>query len=132
MTWKEGLNIWVWNSPGEFNATLHSWTKSGFIDSKRKPDFLLEIVKNEAERSEIFGEMLVFLSDYKQLWIAYPKKSSKKYKAIINRDSGWGELGLLDFEGVRQIASDEDRSALRFRKTKYITTMNRKFSTKDQ
>ncbi|MDG1276314.1 MAG: hypothetical protein P8O16_03470 [Algoriphagus sp.] len=76
--------------------------------------------------------MLAFLSDDQQLWIAYPKKTSKKYKATINRDSGWGELEAHDFEGVRQIAIDEDWSALRFRKIKYIKTMNRKFSTKDQ
>jgi hypothetical protein len=91
MTWKEGLNIWVWNSPGEFNATLHSSSKSGLIDSSQKPDFLLGFVKNEAELSEFSGKILVFLSDDQQLRIAYRKKSSKKYKAIINRDSGWGE-----------------------------------------
>lgn len=89
-------------------------------------------VKSSEELNEILKQMLAFLSDDQQLWIAYPKKTSKKYKATINRDSGWGELEAHDFEGVRQIAIDEDWSALRFRKIKYIKTMNRKFSTKDQ
>ncbi len=132
MTWKEGLNIRVWNSPEEFDATLHSWKEKRLLDTSRKPDFLLGFVKNEAELIEVFGKMLVFLSEDQQVWIAYPKKRSKKYKATINRDSGWGELGSHDFEGVRQIAIDEDWSALRFRKIKYIKTMIRKFSTKDQ
>jgi hypothetical protein len=132
MTWKEGLNIQVWNSPEEFDPIFQSWTKSGFIDPSKNPDFLLGFVKSSGELSEILKQMLVFLSDDQQLWIAYPKKTSKKYKATINRDSGWGELGSNDFEGVRQIAIDEDWSALRFRKIKYIKTMNRKFSTKNQ
>jgi hypothetical protein len=78
MTWKEGLSIQIWNSTEEFDDSLHSWTKSGIIHCSRKPDFLMGFVKNEAELSEVFGEMLVFLSDDQQLWNAYPKKSSKK------------------------------------------------------
>lgn len=132
MTWKEGLNIRVWNSPEEFDATLQSWIKSGFIESGKNPDFLLGFIKSSAELSEVLKQMLPFVADDQQLWIAYPKKTSKKYKATINRDSGWGELGAHDFEGVRQIAIDEDWSALRFRRIKFIKTMNRKFSTKDQ
>ncbi|HAH36603.1 MAG TPA: hypothetical protein DCL81_08800 [Algoriphagus sp.] len=66
------------------------------------------------------------------LWMAYPKGSSKRYQVKINRDSGWGILGKYDFEGVRQIAINEDWSALRFRNTKFIKTLTRKFSTKDQ
>jgi len=132
MTWKEGLNIQVWNTPEEFDTTLQLWMNEGSINPSLKPDFLLGFVKSEVELSEVLKQMLPFISDDQQLWIAYPKKSSKKYNASINRDSGWGELGAHDFEGVRQIAIDEDWSALRFRKIKYIKTMNRKFSTKDQ
>ena len=59
------------------------------------------------------------------LWLAYPKKSSKKYRSEINRDSGWITLGDAGFEGVRQIAIDEDWSALRFRNVKFIKSMKR-------
>jgi len=132
MTWKEGLNIQVWNSPEEFESTLQSWKKASLIDSTKEPDFLLGFVKSGEELSEVFKEMLDFISADQQVWIAYPKQSSKKYKASINRDSGWGELGAEDLETVRQIAIDADWSALRFRKINYIKTMTRKFSTKDQ
>ena len=67
-----------------------------------------------------------------QIWLAYPKGTFKRYKAQINRDSGWKYLGEFDVEGVRKIAINEDWSALRFRKRKYIKVMNRKFSVKDQ
>ncbi len=34
-------------------------------------------------------------------------------------------LGKLGFEGVRQVAIDEDWSALRFRRVEFIKTMSR-------
>lgn len=60
------------------------------------------------------------------LWFAYPKKSSKKYSSEITRDQGWGVLGDYNLEPVRQIAIDEDWSALRFRKVHFISSMSRK------
>jgi hypothetical protein len=59
------------------------------------------------------------------VWFAYPKGSSKKYKCEFNRDTGWNVLGELGFEPVRQVAIDEDWSALRFRRTEYIKSMTR-------
>ncbi len=60
------------------------------------------------------------------VWIAYPKASSKKYTCAFNRDTGFGILGKYGFEGVRQVAIDEDWSALRFRKVNYIKNITRK------
>jgi hypothetical protein len=59
------------------------------------------------------------------LWFAYPKGTSKKYTCDFNRDTGWQIVGDHGFEGVRQVAIDEDWSALRFRRTKFIKTMTR-------
>jgi hypothetical protein len=59
------------------------------------------------------------------LWFAYPKGTSKKYRCAINRDTGWEALGAEGFEPVRQVAIDEDWSALRFRRTEFIKTLRR-------
>ncbi len=59
------------------------------------------------------------------LWVCYPKKSSKKYTCEFNRDTGWDEFGKFDLEGVRQVAIDEDWSALRFRKIDFIKNFKR-------
>lgn len=59
------------------------------------------------------------------IWICYPKGSSKKYKCEFNRDTGWTVLGTLGFEPVRQVAVDDDWSALRFRRVNYIKTLTR-------
>ncbi len=60
------------------------------------------------------------------LWICYPKKSSKKYKSPITRDEGWDPVIDLGWEGVRQIAIDDDWSALRFRPREAIKNYTRK------
>lgn len=62
------------------------------------------------------------------IWIAYPKGSSKRYTCDFNRDTGWEVLGKLGFEPVRQVAIDEDWSALRFRRVDFIKTMTRSFA----
>lgn len=59
------------------------------------------------------------------IWICYPKGSSKKYKCEFNRDTGWTVLGELGFEPVRQVAVDDDWSALRFRRVSFIKTITR-------
>ncbi len=62
------------------------------------------------------------------IWFAYPKGTSKKYDCEFNRDNGWDALGKAGFEGVRQVAIDEDWSALRFRRVEHVKSLNRSFS----
>ncbi len=60
------------------------------------------------------------------LWFAYPKKSYKGDSSVnISHDSGWQPLGSLGYEGVRQVAIDDDWSALRFRHVDSIATLKR-------
>lgn len=54
------------------------------------------------------------------LWFAYPKGSSRRYRCEFNRDSGWDVIRARGFDSVRQVAIDEDWSALRFRRTGHI------------
>ncbi|WP_339880964.1 hypothetical protein [uncultured Algoriphagus sp.] len=132
MTWKEGMNIQVWNCPQELQELIDSWKRDGLIQPAPKPDFMLAFVQTEEEVKKYFFEMQALAPDDQQIWLAYPKGTSKRYKAQINRDSGWKYLGEFDYESVRQIAINEDWSALRFRKTKFVKVLTRKFSVKDQ
>jgi len=54
------------------------------------------------------------------LWFAYPKATSKKFRCEFNRDTGWKVMRSLGFDSVRQVAIDEDWSALRFRRLEFI------------
>ena len=59
------------------------------------------------------------------VWVAYPKGTSKKYTCDFNRDTGWASLGAIGFEPVRQVAIDEDWTALRFRRAGFIKSLTR-------
>ena len=59
------------------------------------------------------------------VWFAYPKGTSKRYTCAFNRDTGWKALGDAGFEPVRQVAIDEDWTALRFRRAEFIRSMTR-------
>jgi hypothetical protein len=59
------------------------------------------------------------------IWLCYPKMTLKNYKCDFNRDSGWTSLGKYNLEPVRQVAIDDDFSALRFRKVEFIKTITR-------
>jgi hypothetical protein len=93
-----------------------------------KPKWLLIFVKEQKELDTWISEVGPHLEGDVPLWFAYPKKSSKKYKSEISRDSGWAKIAELKMEPVKQIAIDEDWSALRFRKLEYIKTMTRRDS----
>jgi len=49
-------------------------------------------------------------------WFAYPKGTSKKYKSDLSREIMWDALIPMGVRPVRQIAIDNDWSALRFQK----------------
>lgn len=89
------------------------------------PDFLLIFVHDQAQ----LDRALTLYPQHTQgdvlLWFAYPKRTSKRYHSDLHRDHSWHGLGLLGFEAVRQVAIDEDWSALRFRRSQYITQLKR-------
>ncbi len=95
-------------------------------------DFALAFATKQAEvdaLAALFSEKT--LGDA-VLWVAYPKGSSKKYKCDFNRDNGWAAFGKHGFEPVKQVAIDEDWSALRFRRVEFIKTMTRSFAMTEE
>ncbi|MFN3491669.1 MAG: hypothetical protein ACK40V_05570 [Anaerolineales bacterium] len=91
----------------------------------KKISFSLAFVTKQIEVDRIAKAVIEKSDEDVVVWFAYPKASSKKYVCEFNRDSGWGVLGKAGFEPVRQVAIDEDWSALRFRRVKFIKTMTR-------
>lgn len=67
------------------------------------------------------------------LWLCYPKKSSKTYKGSdCSRETVMYVLADEGYEPVRQVAIDEDWSALRFRRPEKIKTMKRGFAVTEE
>lgn len=78
-------------------------------------------------------KVLDYLSHDGLLWVCYPKKSSKKYKdSNCGRNELIGLLAKEGFETVRQVAINEDWSAIRYRDARKIKTMKRKFAVSDE
>jgi hypothetical protein len=90
-----------------------------------KYPFVLAFVKTGKERDALAPKALSAIEDDGVLWFAFPKKASKKYQTDCSRDAGWDVLGKAGFEPVRQVALDDDWTALRFRAAGRIGKMTR-------
>jgi hypothetical protein len=120
--------IVVLNAPADFDRELDALqgvTIHRDAAGLDRVDFALAFVTTNAQLQAAAGAILPRAQGDAVVWFAYPKGTSRRYKAEINRDSGWAPLGAAGFEGVRQIAIDEDWSALRFRRVEFIKTMRR-------
>lgn len=95
------------------------------VTAKSTVTFGLAFAITRAELDKVSQALTQAAEGDAVLWIAYPKKSSKKYSCEFNRDTGWGVLGEAGYEGVRMVAIDEDWSALRFRRVEHIKSLTR-------
>jgi hypothetical protein len=82
--------------------------------------FALAFVTRQADLDRLSEQLVRKAVGDALLWIAYPKGTSKRYTCDFNRDTGFATLRRLGFDSVRQIAIDEDWSALRFRRNEHI------------
>lgn len=89
-------------------------------------DAVLGFAENREQLERLIRLILPRLNPDALLWLAYPKKTSKRFRSDITRDQGWGPLAAYDYEPVSQIALDEDWSALRFKPFKLIDNPVRK------
>jgi hypothetical protein len=132
LNFKTQKSVYVINAPESLSGVLKSFSESAELitkaDKMNDVEFALAFVTTQEQINEIVPKIAPQLTGDAILWMCYPKSSSKKYKCDFNRNSGWNILGKYELEGVRQVAIDEDWSALRFRKVEYIKTMKRKFS----
>jgi hypothetical protein len=94
-----------------------------------KYDFVQVFGTSNQELQSHAKNAVSYVSEDGLLWLCYPKKSSKVYKGSdCSRDTVTGMLSEEGFEPVRQIAIDDDWSALRFRKPDKIKKMIRTFA----
>jgi hypothetical protein len=118
--------VHVLNAPSTFEPELQ--TLAG-VEVKRSAtgtvQFALAFVTTVSDVERASSRLVKRAAEDAVLWMVYPKASSKKYTCEFNRDHGWASLGAAGYEPVRQVAIDEDWSALRFRKVEHIRTMTR-------
>lgn len=115
--------ITVLNAPDSFQKELKEMEGYSVIEEfsvTEYSDFIMVFVYNKKELDAYVKQILPYLKGDAILWFCYPKKTSKKYTSDIHRDTGWEKLADCNYRGVRQVAIDEDWSALRFRNKMYV------------
>ncbi|SEL90669.1 hypothetical protein [Parapedobacter koreensis] len=118
------------NHPDSFQQELNDMASVAHIltnaDQVESISFMVAFVTKQTEIDRIIEQVATKLETDAVLWFCYPKGTSKKYKCDFNRDTGWASLGRYDLEPVRQVAIDEDWSALRFRNVDNIKHITRR------
>jgi hypothetical protein len=114
--------ILVYNAPDSFAGELNGLKGVEIECDPRKPravQFALAFAISQAQ-VERFSNLLIPAAEGDAIiWFAYPKGTSKRYKCEFNRDTGWHVMTAAGF-AVRQVAVDEDWSALRFRRSQFV------------
>ena len=120
---KGRTEIAVVNAPGSFEPQLQALEGVNVLrdpTALESVTFALAFVTRQHELDAMSTLLAAKAQGDVVLWFAYPKGSSRRYRCEFNRDSGWDVIRSLGFDSVRQVAIDEDWSALRFRRTEYI------------
>ncbi len=104
-------------TPAEFKPTRDAFAVPVHNAPKGAYGFVLAFAKSRAEATAHAKALEKALLDGASLlWIAYPKGSSKKYQADLNRDSLHALMAEHGFDGVSLVALDDDWSAMRFKR----------------
>ena len=90
------------------------------LDAEHELNFAIIFVTQKNHIDQIAPALAKKATGDVIVWFAYPKATSKKYRCDFNRDTGWDTFKILGFDTVRQVAIDEDWSALRFRRVEFI------------
>lgn len=120
--------ILVLNAPDMFEAELAKLEEVAVLrkaTAKTSVSFSIGFAITMKELQAVSAKLIQTAKEDATIWVAYPKGTSKRYQCEFNRDTGWTSFGEAGFEPVRQVAIDEDWSALRFRRAEYIKTMKR-------
>ena len=125
---KEQSEILVLNAPKSFEPEMNRLRNVSVARQARELkelSFSLAFVTKLKEVERVAKLVASKSNGDAVVWLAYPKQTSKSFKCEFNRDTGWVSLGEAGFEGVRQVAIDDDWSAIRFRRVEFIGKMIR-------
>ena len=120
---KQHREILVVGTPSSFESELASLVGVTVLRDLKKAKavrFALAFTTKQAEVDSLAALLSSKAEGDALVWFAYPKGTSKRYKCEFNRDTGWNTMRGAGFETVRQIAINEDWTALRFRRVECI------------
>jgi hypothetical protein len=129
LQFKEG-RLTVLGAPAALGPVISGWADEPEVAKVanrlgKHETFVLCFVQSPADIARQAPRVAAALPADGVVWFAYPKKSSPQYNPELSRDDGWQPLGDAGWEPVRQVAVDEQWSAVRFRRVEFIETMTR-------
>lgn len=120
---KSPKQIVIINAPASFEPSIATLEKDSVVRDLKSVKVIEFVLAFATKKSEV-DKLSIAISKKAPgdaiVWIAYPKGTSKNYTCDFNRDTGWNALLDAGFDGVRQVAIDDDWSALRFRRVEFI------------
>lgn len=131
---KDGPRVVVVDRYGVMGDAVRALAATRAVDAQPGADtgFFLGLATTLEEVGAFARDAQSFTADDPVVWVAYPKASSRRHRCAFNRDTGWDAFGAAGFEPVRQVAIDEDWSALRFRRVRHIKSMVRGFAMTEE
>ena len=120
---KDQKEILVIDAPDSFVPELKALKGvkvHGNPGEAKKFEFALAFATQKAAVDRLSKALATKAEGDAVLWFAYPKGTSKRFKCDFNRDNGWEVIRAAGWDTVRQVAIDEDWSALRFRRREFI------------
>jgi hypothetical protein len=125
-----GQTVLIVNAPKAYDEVIAGFQGDVHTEAAYESyDFVQIFGATNVELQTLARQASLYVSEDGLFWLCYPKKSSKQYKGSdCSRESVAGMLATEGYEPVRQVAIDEDWSALRFRKPEKIKSMTRNFA----
>ncbi|WP_156289172.1 DUF3052 domain-containing protein [Oceanobacillus salinisoli] len=129
-----GQPVLIVHAPASYEPIMNDFTGAVHEEARNDSYDFVQVFGESNETLQFTAKNVVHhVSENGLLWLCYPKKSSKKYKGSnCSRETVTGMLAEEGYEPVRQVAIDEDWSALRFRKTGQIKKMVRNFAVTEE
>jgi hypothetical protein len=123
LNYKNQKRVLLLNAPASFEAAS-TWLSSHAVIHDHPDNQPYEFGMVFVTSQKILNKTAPIIADAIPgegvIWFCYPKASSKNYVCDINRDHGWQICEKLQLKAVRQVAIDEDWSALRYRRINSI------------
>lgn len=126
--------ILVLGAPDSYQDEIATFEMPVHIEKEEESYGFIQVFGTSLEAIKNLSQSVLDVFDYDGLlWLCYPKKSSKKYKGSdCDRMSVANLLGEFGYEPVRQVAVDDDWSALRLRPVEEIKSMTRSFAASEK
>lgn len=117
-----GARLWLINVPHELAEELSAGAEVELVRESDAYDGVLAFFDTPAEVPLLVPRVLKEMPPDGLLWVAY-RKGPHSRQAGLNRDRGWDALDAAGWRPVRQVAVDEEWSALRFRPREAVKAM---------